>query len=303
MLLKLPQPLIGAAAILFSAKSFASAMLALYLALRIGLPNPYWAVVTAYVVAQPRAGAVLSKSMFRVVGTLVGAIVSIWLVPPFVHAPELLALAVSLWVGLCVFASILDRSARSYMFALAGYSSCIIVFPGVMQPSAIFDVAVLRVEEITLGILCSAMVHSLVLPGSVRKTLLERLDAILDESAHMAADILAEPGRPERSAGIRRLVLDINEMHDLLLHAGYETGDTPFNRDALRALLFRYERLLPLTVAVDDRLAALMRMAPLHPSLVPLLGDARAWLLSDRHDPEWSSVGAALQARCHAQEP
>jgi hypothetical protein len=33
-------------ALLFSAKSFAAAMLACYISLRVGLPRPYWAILT-----------------------------------------------------------------------------------------------------------------------------------------------------------------------------------------------------------------------------------------------------------------
>ena len=38
---------------LFSAKCFIAAMLAYYIALRIGLNRPFWAVVTSYIIAQP----------------------------------------------------------------------------------------------------------------------------------------------------------------------------------------------------------------------------------------------------------
>src|ERR1051325_7874919 len=54
---------------LFSLKSLAAALLAFYVALSIGLERPYWAFLTSYIVAQPLAGAVLSKAAFRLVGT------------------------------------------------------------------------------------------------------------------------------------------------------------------------------------------------------------------------------------------
>ncbi|HEY3848345.1 MAG TPA: FUSC family protein, partial [Acetobacteraceae bacterium] len=38
---------------IFSAKTFVGAMLALWIALRMGLDRPYWAMATAYIVAQP----------------------------------------------------------------------------------------------------------------------------------------------------------------------------------------------------------------------------------------------------------
>lgn len=40
--------------LLYSVKCFAAAMLAIYLALKMGLPKPFWAMTTVYVVsAQP----------------------------------------------------------------------------------------------------------------------------------------------------------------------------------------------------------------------------------------------------------
>ncbi len=60
-------------ALLFSMKSFAAAMLAYYISLRIGLPKPYWAIVTVYIVSQTSAGASLSRGVYRFVGTFIGA--------------------------------------------------------------------------------------------------------------------------------------------------------------------------------------------------------------------------------------
>ena len=37
---------------LFSVKSFAAAMLSVYISIRIGLPRPFWAMMTAYIVFQ-----------------------------------------------------------------------------------------------------------------------------------------------------------------------------------------------------------------------------------------------------------
>ena len=60
-------------------------MLALFIALYIGLPRPYWAMATVYVVAHLLTGATRSKSMYRVLGTLLGAAASVALVPSLVN--------------------------------------------------------------------------------------------------------------------------------------------------------------------------------------------------------------------------
>src|SRR5262245_20601068 len=71
-----------AEAVLFSVKSFAAAIIAYYISLRIGFAQPVWAVTTAYLVSQPLAGAVVSKALFRVLGTFLGAAAAVALLPP-----------------------------------------------------------------------------------------------------------------------------------------------------------------------------------------------------------------------------
>ena len=107
---------IGPEEVLFSVKAFIAAMLALWIALALGLKNPYWATSTVYIVAQPLASAVTSKALYRTLGTITGAIATVVLVPNLADAPELLTLAMALWLTVCVFVSLLDRTPRSYVF-------------------------------------------------------------------------------------------------------------------------------------------------------------------------------------------
>jgi multidrug resistance efflux pump len=53
---------------------------------------------------------------------------------------------------------------------LAGYTAALIGFPAVDAPGTVFDVALARVEEITLGIVCATVIHSVVLPQSFEET-------------------------------------------------------------------------------------------------------------------------------------
>jgi uncharacterized membrane protein YccC len=58
---------------LFSFKTFAAAMLALYIAFAIGLDRPYWAMTTVYITARPLTAMMRSKAVYRLIGRLVGA--------------------------------------------------------------------------------------------------------------------------------------------------------------------------------------------------------------------------------------
>src|SRR5450756_2173505 len=130
-----PPFLVRHADIIFSLKTFAAAVMALLVALAIDLPRPYWALATVYIASQPLAGATRSKALFRAAGTLIGAAASVVLVPNLVNAPELLSLGFALWIALCLYLSLLDRTPRSYMFMLAGYTAALIGFPSVSDLS------------------------------------------------------------------------------------------------------------------------------------------------------------------------
>jgi uncharacterized membrane protein YccC len=294
----------GIDAALFSMKSYAAGMLAIYLALSIGLDRPYWSFLTAYIVAQPLAGAVLSKALFRVIGTVVGAAAAVAMVPPLINTPELLVLAISGWLALCVFVSLLDRTPRSYMFVLAGYSAVLIVLPSVDAPGTIFTVASLRVQEITLGILCGSLVHGVVFPRSVAAFLLARVSTILKDAERWSHDSIALEPVAGVDAERRRLAADITELHQLSIHLPYETARTAPRVRTVRALQDQLSLLMPLGAAVDDRTVQLLAHGGLPQDVAALLVDTQQWLKTlDRDRDERAADAAILEARCAALEP
>ena len=297
---------IGLPAALFSVKCLIAAMLALYLAYSIGLERPYWAFLTSYIVAQPMAGAVISKAVFRIIGTLTGAMFAVAVVPPLVNAPELLSLAMASWLGLCVFVSLLDRTPRSYMFVLAGYTACLIVFPDVDTPQTIFTVASLRVQEILLGILSGSLVHGVILPGSITGVLLGRVQTILRDAERWSRDAIATDPVPGLDAERRRLAQDVSELHQMSVHLPFDISRLAPRVRTVRALQDQLSLLLPLGAAVEDRLAQLKAA---NGGVVPtqveaLIADVRDWLETPAPNPAArASLTGALIERCTALEP
>jgi len=243
--------------LLFSANSFAAAMLALYIGFALGLPRPYWAMTTAYIVSQPLAGAVRSKAVYRVFGTILGALATVALVPNLVNAPWLLSLALALWVGGCLAISLLDRTPRSYVLMLAGYTAAIIGFPSVGQPGAIFDVAVSRVIEIGLGILCATLVHSLVFPRPVGTVLRYRLKTWLGEADHWALDVLRGEDAEAIARDRRHLAAAASDIRMMAVHLPFDTSRLRETTGVVRALHERMLLLIPLLSGLADRMEAL----------------------------------------------
>lgn len=256
-MLQKPAPKADRDALLFSAKSFAAAMLAYYVALRIGLPRPYWAVLTVYIVSQTSAGASLSRGVYRLAGTIVGAMATVAIVPNFANNPMLCSIVLAGWIGLCLFFSLLDRTPRAYAFVLAGYTTSLIGFPGVADPGAIFDTASLRVQEISIGILCAVLVHRFVLPKHMTGQFLGKLRATLHDACKLAGDALK--GVPERA--IRRdryrLSADLLMLQGLATHLPYDPAPATPNSLKLQKIHDRLARLLPLATEVEEQIHAL----------------------------------------------
>jgi uncharacterized membrane protein YccC len=264
---------------LSSLKSFAAAMIAYYIALRIGLNRPYWAIITCYIVSNPLAGAVASKAAFRMIGTIIGAIVAILLVPNLVNNPEILSLALAFWLGLCTYLSLLDRTPRAYIALLAGYTAGIIGFSAVNAPDTIFTIASLRVQEIMIGIFTATAVHGLLLPQSVTVQLRGRIRSIMADAERWSADALGGEGHlADLDRDRRRLAIDLNELHQLSAHVPYDTSGRALQIDLLRALQDRLAMLLPLGSAIDDRVTQLRVLGSHNDEIIALIKDVRAWL-------------------------
>ncbi|MCR6477953.1 FUSC family protein [Variovorax sp. ZS18.2.2] len=281
-------PRFSRAEFLFSGKSFAAAMLAMYLASRAGLPRPFWALMTTYIVAHPLAGAVRSKAVYRFVGTLIGSTATVLLVPALSNAPELLTLVLALWVGLCLCISLFDRTPRSYVFMLAGYTAALIGFPSVQTPLVLFDTAVARVEEIGLGIFCATLVHSLVLPTGLAPTVLGLLDRTLQDARKWLGDLLQPTGRksdadPKRlDDDRRRLAGDITQLRLLSTHVPFDTTHLRWTAGAIRTMQDRVAALTPALSAVEDRLRALEQAeGALAPDVAAVLAQAAQWLRAE----------------------
>jgi len=264
---------------LFSVKTFAAAMLALYLGLVFELPRPYWAMATVYIVSNPFVGATRSKALYRALGTALGASAAVLCVPPFVESPYLFSVVVALWTGTLLYLAISDRTARSYVFLLAGYTMPLIALPAVFSPANVFDLAITRTEEILLGIVCASVVGSVILPNRLAPTIIERTDGWFRDAVVYAAETLS--GRiagASISACRQRLAATVNALELLLSQLAYD--DTPPDVLTLaHALRGRMQLLLPIMSSLADPLVALLDGQRARPAgLEALLADVVKWI-------------------------
>ncbi|HKR44874.1 MAG TPA: FUSC family protein [Paraburkholderia sp.] len=242
---------------LFSLKTFAAAMIALYIALAFQLPRPYWAMATVYIVSNPFLGATRSKALFRVVGTVVGAACAVLIVPPFVESPFIFSVIVALWTGTLLYLALNDRTARSYVFMLAGYTLPLIALPAVTEPGAVFDIAIARTQEIILGIVCASIVGGAILPNRLAPSFVERTDSWFRDAALYVTEMLS--GRIA-GAGVsacrQRLAREVNGLEFLLSQLAYDHAPALILAHS-QALAGRMQLLMPIMSSLADSLMAL----------------------------------------------
>jgi uncharacterized membrane protein YccC len=249
-------PKLDRTAVLFSVNCFAAACLALAIGFALDLPRPYWAVLTVYITSQPLSGGVRSKALYRLIGTLSGAGFTVLVLPPLVDSPLLLSAVLAAWVGVCLGISLLDRTPRAYLLMLAGYTATLIGFPSVGHPEQIFEVAVSRVEEISLGILCATVTHSLFFPRPVGTVLKMRLVAWLKDADAWALDLMRrDDGKAVTDR--RHLAAAATEIHLLSLLLPFDTSALRDAVAVVRAIHHRFLVLIPVLSGIDDRLKAL----------------------------------------------
>jgi uncharacterized membrane protein YccC len=148
----------------YGVRTFAASMIALYIALLMQMPRPYWAMATVYIVSSPFVGPTSSKALYRAIGTFLGAAAAVCSCRCSYRA--LCAGGGDCLVdGILLFLSLHLRTANNYALMLAGYTLPLIALPTVDNPLAVWDVAEARTEEIFLGIAVAAVVGAMFWPG------------------------------------------------------------------------------------------------------------------------------------------
>ena len=237
----LPEALRAATpALLFGLRLWASVCLSLYVAFALELSEPSWAATTAALVCQPVLGASLRKSMFRLVGTMVGA-VAIVVLAAFVRqdrAGFLIGLAI--WCAASAFVATLLRNFAAYAAALAGYTAAIIAIdtlgPVGSTSGLAFIFAVDRSIEICIGIVCAGIVLALTDLGHSRRKLATEFAALSTAIMDGFADCFAAVGAnlQQYQARRRELLRRVIALDPIIDFAIGEASDLRYNSAALQ---------------------------------------------------------------------
>lgn len=191
----------------FALRIWIAMMLALGLAFWLQLDSASSAATCVAILAQPKRGQAISKALYRLLGTLIGAAVSIVVMALFGQDRVLLLLSFTVWLGLCVFVAQYLQDTRAYGAMLSGYTVAIIAVGQIDQPQGTFDAAVSRVAVIMLGIVVITFINDALASPSTWRALLPRLRAAWDGTRAYARETLASGDLgPARTAALIRTI-------------------------------------------------------------------------------------------------
>lgn len=282
----------------YGVRTFAASMIALYIALLMQMPRPYWAMATVYIVSSPFLGPTSSKALYRAAGTFLGAAAAVLFVPMFVQSPYVLVVVIALWTGILLFMSLHLRTANSYALMLAGYTLPLIALPVVDNPLAVWDVAEARTEEIFLGIAVAAVVGAMFWPRRLAPVFNDAVSKWFADATSYSLKFLGRDVQPEEVTALRMaMVANFNSLELMIGQLPHE-GARPQTVRNTKELRGRMIHLLPVIDALEDSLYALERRTPeLVEKFQPLLAATREWLShADADLARWQALRDQLDA-------
>lgn len=162
----------------YGIKFGAAGVLAVAMALVIQLPMPTWALFTVFVLMIAQyVGAIAEKSIFRVIGTVIGALLGYVLTASLQQNPVIYLLLIGLIVAFSV--AMFGQSRYPYAFLLCGMTVVVVTSNGMGNPEMSWQYALFRVEEVTIGILAAVIVQSVLWPRYAREEFVTNIRAAL----------------------------------------------------------------------------------------------------------------------------
>ncbi|CAM2900953.1 MULTISPECIES: FUSC family protein [Methylobacterium] len=244
----------------FALRIWIAMMLALAAAFWLQLDSASSAATCVAILAQPKRGQAISKAVYRLAGTLIGAAVSILFMALFGQDRVLLLVSFTVWLGLCVFTAQYLQDTRAYGAMLSGYTVAIVALGQIDAPQGTFDAAVSRVAVIVLGILVITFINDALASPSTWQTLLPQLRKAWDDTRAYARETLAKGDLgASRTAALIRTIAPMRA--DASAIAG-ELDDGPWRAAGARSCIAALYVLAAAIRAVAAAAACLRTRSP-----------------------------------------
>jgi uncharacterized membrane protein YccC len=266
-------------AVLYGVRLATAVSAALFIAFYLQLDTPSWAGTSACIVCQPIVGSSVRKGLFRMIGTAIGAVVSVLLTAAFPQDRVGFLFMMLLWASACTFVSTLLRNFAAYAAVLAGYTLIIIAASSIAAPDRVFDLAIGRASEICVGIVCGTLVMALTDLGTSPRRLSLLLSQLTADTADHLAEVLAKAGTRHLDGPDKRraLIKRVAELDAVIDQAVGESTDLLHRRSELHAAMN----------GLFDSLSGVRVVETHFRNLPPAEARHCARLVLDRLPPDW----------------
>lgn len=208
-------------------------VLAVFIALFLRLQEPTWALFTIFVLMIAQyVGAIAEKSIFRIIGTVIGAFLGYLITASFEQQPVLFLVLVGIIVGFCT--AMFGQSRYPYAFLLCGMTTVVVTSNGLGNPDQSWQYACWRIEEVTLGILVAILVQSVLWPRYARVEFLKNVRlafADLQKCFHASSQAVFTGGSLEASRRAEDFPARISALRGLL---DFGARESQYFRDRLK---------------------------------------------------------------------
>ncbi len=250
----------------YTLRTAIAACIAIGLAWLLGFEHPQWSGMTVWAASQPLRGSLLEKSVFRILGTILGALYGIGLLVLFEEPSWPMVLGLCAWLACCAAIGNLLRGFASYGAILAGYSAAMVALLHSAASASPFAVGLDRMATVLLGVAVAlAIGWAFAAPGNLDDPV-QRVRRLAGRMLGALADHLAGASRTGGHEQ-QRLLSEIASIEDAL--DGYAAGSRRARmivRDVRQMLLAQVALLLWMrrslnTETAPSSIAALRRAA------------------------------------------
>lgn len=224
----------------FAFRTAIASCIAMWLAWLVGLEHPQWSAMSVWACAQPLRGQLIEKSIYRVIGTMIGALAGGAMLAVSAVHPLLMVCGLAVWLGLCTWASNLRRGVLiSYGLVMAGYTASMVALLDVSHPENVWALGWDRFQTVLLGVIVGSLLGYYFSKATAR-------DSLRSQSLTLLSDVLRLQAQADiTDKASNKLLSRIAELEDCLdIHSAGSLRSREFVRAMRRMLLSMVPLLL-----------------------------------------------------------
>ncbi|MGB5447258.1 MAG: FUSC family protein [Psychromonas sp.] len=210
----------------------------------LGLDHPQWAAMSVWAASsQPyqKKGMLLEKSLFRLLGTLIGTLVGVSILT-LSHGDILyVTLGLTVWLTLCTGAGNLIHGLLSYLTLLSGYTASLVVLLDIAQGTSIYELGLDRMLTVSTGVIIAMLVGLVFNKVSNEGQLSQRIKLL----THSVLTLLTQASYSQiTQQQIATLVKEAAAIDELLIPHGAGSLRSRRSIHSIRAIIYSNVSLL-----------------------------------------------------------